>query len=119
MSRGNTADSEIFARVYFRETSRMRSFAKIEPSRTGEITLLFTDVGTFFCKSRQSRGILNVANMSLNAIRENKIIAKISEFTVIRIELAREDLVVIILSGSEVCANSPEIKSMDVDGDSD
>ena len=26
--------------------------------------------------------ILNVANMSFNAIRENKILAKISEFTV-------------------------------------
>ena len=27
--------------------------------------------------------ILNVANMSYNAIRENKILAKISEFTVL------------------------------------
>ena len=27
--------------------------------------------------------IFNVANMSLNAIRENKMLAKISEFTVI------------------------------------
>ena len=39
--------------------------------------------------------ILNVANMSFNAMRENIIIAKISEFTVMRIELAREILVVI------------------------
>ena len=34
---------EIFARVYFRETSHMRSFVKITYSRIGKITLSFTD----------------------------------------------------------------------------
>ena len=39
-----TVNSEIFERVYFRETSRVRSFAKIKPSRIGENTLSFSDV---------------------------------------------------------------------------
>ena len=39
-----TVNSEIFATVYFRETS-MRSFVKINPSRNDEITLSFTDAG--------------------------------------------------------------------------
>ena len=56
----------------------MRSFAKIKPSRNGEITLLFTDIG----KSCPSHEFFNFANMSFNAIRENKILTKISEFTV-------------------------------------
>ena len=43
----------------------MRCFVKIKFSRNAEITLSFTDV-----------------NMSFNAIRENKILAKISGFTV-------------------------------------
>ena len=34
----------IFSRgFYFRESSRMRSFVKIKPSRNGQITLMFTD----------------------------------------------------------------------------
>ena len=41
-------------------------------SRNGEITLPFTGVG-------------NIANMSLNAIRENKTLAKISKLTVFNI----------------------------------
>ena len=43
-----------FARFYFRETSRMRSFAKTKPAWNGENTLSFTDVG----RSCQSREIL-------------------------------------------------------------
>ena len=54
-----------------------RSFTKIKPS-DGEITPSFTDLG----KSCPSRKFLKVANMSFNAIRENKILAKISEFTI-------------------------------------
>ena len=42
----NTVHSEIFARVLF-----SRSFAKMKPSRNGEITLSFIDVGKS-CPSR-------------------------------------------------------------------
>ena len=49
-----TVNSEIFVRVYFRETSHMRSFVKIKASRNGEITLSFTDI----CKSCLSREFL-------------------------------------------------------------
>ena len=63
---------------YFRETSHMRSFVKIGPSRNGEITMSFTDVG----KSCPSREFYNVINMSFGAFRENKILAKFFEFTV-------------------------------------
>ena len=44
----NTVNSAIFASVYFRKTSQMQSFAIIKPSRNGEITLPFTDVGKSF-----------------------------------------------------------------------
>ena len=37
-----TVNSEVFTRLYFRETSHMRNFVKIKLSRNGEITLLFT-----------------------------------------------------------------------------
>ena len=47
-----TVISKIFARVYFRETSHMRSFVKIKSSRIGEITLSFTDEGKS-CHSRE------------------------------------------------------------------
>ena len=43
---------EIFARVYFRETSHMRSFEKINTSRNDEIALSFTDLGKS-CPSRE------------------------------------------------------------------
>ena len=56
----------------------MRSFAKIKPSRNLEITLSFTDIG----KSCPSRDFLTLQICLLNAIRENKILAEISEFTV-------------------------------------
>ena len=55
----------------------MRSLVTIKPSRNGENTLSFTDEG----KSCHSRDF-NSANMFINAIRKNKILAKISEFTV-------------------------------------
>ena len=48
----NTVNSEIFARVYFLETSHMRSFVKLNTSRNGKITLLFTDI-SFLCPSRE------------------------------------------------------------------
>ena len=48
----------------------MRSFVKIKLLRNGKITLSFIDKG-------------HITNMSFNAIRENKVLAKISEFTVV------------------------------------
>ena len=36
-----TVNSEIFARVYLRETSHMRSFVKTKSSRNGEITVVY------------------------------------------------------------------------------
>ena len=51
---------------------------KIKSSRNEEITLSFTDIA----RSCPSRTFL--ASLSFNAIRENKILAKISEFTVIK-----------------------------------
>ena len=54
-----------------------RGFVKIKPSRNCKITLLFTDVGVS-CAS----AIFNVANMSFDPIGDNKILSKISEFTV-------------------------------------
>ena len=74
----DTVNSEIFARVYFRETSHRRSFVKIKSSRNGEIILPFTDIVNL-----PLSGILNVANMFINAIHENKILAKMSELTVL------------------------------------
>ena len=55
----DNANSEFFARVY------------------GKITLSFTDEGKS-CHSHK----FYVTNMSFNAIRYNKILAEISEFTV-------------------------------------
>ena len=40
----STINSEIFARVYFRESSHMQSFVKIKSLRNAEITLSFTDI---------------------------------------------------------------------------
>ena len=53
----------------------MRSFMKIKPSQNGKITLSFTDVG----ESCPSCKFLT-RQMSFNAIHENKILTKISEF---------------------------------------
>ena len=57
----------------------MRSFVKIKSSQNCEITLSFIDFG----KSGPSREKIIVANMSFNAIGENKNLEKISEFTVL------------------------------------
>ena len=46
-----TVNSEIFARVYIRENSHMRSFVKIKSSRNDEITRSFNDTGKS-CLSR-------------------------------------------------------------------
>ena len=64
-------NSEIFAVVLF--SRKLRIAYKIKSSRNFEIILSFTDLG----KPCQSRDFY-VANMSFNAIRENKIL----EFTV-------------------------------------
>ena len=56
----------------------MRSFVKTKPSQIGDITLSFTDIGKT-CPVHD----FYVTNVSFNAIRENKILAKISEFTVV------------------------------------
>ena len=56
----------------------MRSFVKIKPSQVCDITLSFTDIG----KSCPVHDFY-VASVSFNAIRENKMLAKISEFTVL------------------------------------
>ena len=62
----------------------LRNFAymKIKSLRIGKITLSFTDTS----KSRPMSRIFNVANMCFSAIQENKILTKISEFTVKREE---------------------------------
>ena len=70
----DTVDSEIFARILF---SRMRSFAKIKPSRNSENSLSLSDEG----RSYRSRDFY-VANTPFNTPHENKILAKFSEFTV-------------------------------------
>ena len=57
---------------------RMRSFVKTKSSRNGTITLSFTDEG----KSYHSRDFFLRREYVFNAIRENEILAKISEFTV-------------------------------------
>ena len=54
----------------------MRSCVKIKFSRKREITLPITEIGS---------RILNVTSMSFNTIRENKILAKTSGFTVTKI----------------------------------
>ena len=51
----------------------MRSFVKISPLQNG----LVADVGNL-CHS----AIFNVTNIYFNGIRENKVLAKISEFIV-------------------------------------
>ena len=56
----------------------MRIFLKIKFGQKGEITLPFTDMS----KSCPNCIFFYIANMSFNAICENKILAKISEFTV-------------------------------------
>ena len=66
-----TVNSEIIARVYFRETSRMRSFAKIKPSRNREFTVIYHGPVAIFLRRKYV----------FNAIRENKILAIFFEST--------------------------------------
>ena len=65
--------SEIFARI-------LVSW-EIKPSGNGEITLSFTDVG----KSCPNHEFVTL-QICFNPIRENKILAKISEFTVYHVQ---------------------------------
>ena len=55
----------------------MRSFVKLNPREMVNSHCRF-----LIYVSHALVAIFNVANMSFNAIRENKILAKISEFTV-------------------------------------
>ena len=71
--KSNTVHSKIFATDLC-----SRSFGKMKSSRNGEIILSFTDIG----KSCHSRDFFT-SQICFNAIHENKIFAKISEFTVI------------------------------------
>ena len=61
----------------FHEGFILRSFVKMKSSGNREITLSITDI----VKSCPNSECFNVA-LSFNAIRENKILAKISGFTV-------------------------------------
>ena len=65
---GNFREGFVFADAKFREN---------KPSRNVEITLSFTNV----CKSCSNYNFF-ITQICHNAIRENKILAKISEFTV-------------------------------------
>ena len=58
---------------YFCKTLHVQSFVKIKSSHNGEITLSFTDIGKA-CHSPEFQ--MSLRNMSFNAIRENKILAK-------------------------------------------
>ena len=74
-----TVNSEIFARFLFHETSQMRSFVKMKSSQIGEITLLFTDIGTSHpCREFSASKICVLTLFAKNNL------AKISEFTVHR-----------------------------------
>ena len=75
-ARTNTVNWETFARVLF--SRNFAYFGKIKSSRNAEITLSFTDIG----KSCHSR-VFSVANVYFNAIRENKILVKISGLIVL------------------------------------
>ena len=70
-----TVNLEIFARLLFSQNFAYAKFLKIKSSGNGEIILSFTDIGKSCPRSK-------VANMSFNAILENKNLVKISEFTV-------------------------------------
>ena len=75
---GITVNSEFSREFYFRETSHMRSFVKIESSRNGEITLSFTDAG----KSCHSGEFLVSQIRLLALFAKIRILAKICGFTV-------------------------------------
>ena len=73
----NFGEGLIFAKL------RMRSFVKRIPSRNGEITLSFTNIGKLCLSSI----FFTVTNMFFSAIRENIILKKISEFTLVHLTL--------------------------------
>ena len=75
--------SEISARVLV-----LRNFAEMKPSQNGEVNSPLTGVGKSCTYT--SPDFFNIANMSLNVIRENKILAKKSEFTVLWSHLISE-----------------------------
>ena len=56
----------------------MQSFVKINPHKLAKSLCLFTDIG----KSNFYREFFYIPNMCFNPIRKNKVLAKISEFTV-------------------------------------
>ena len=58
-------------------------------SRNGKITLPFTDVDKSYILQFQ---FFYLANMSFNAIRDNKILARISEFIVIDVLISGRQL---------------------------
>ena len=76
----------------------MRSFMKIKPSRIGDIFLSLTDIG----KSCPVRNFFYVANVSLNAIGKNIIIAKITDFTVMPNTVKRGILKIVIVTCAQV-----------------
>ena len=76
-------------------------FLKIIPSQNGKITLWFTDI----CKSCKYVNHSNIANMYFNAIRENRIIAKISEFTLCIVAKKCGSTFMIVLFFSSACLN--------------
>ena len=65
----HTVNSELFAGILFSRNFAYAKFREIKPWQSGEIIMPFTDIG----KSCPSREFFYVANMSFNAIRENKI----------------------------------------------
>ena len=70
----------------------MRSFVKIKPSRNGGITLSFIDIG----KSCLIREFFTSLICLLNTIRENKILAKISESTVLSLQFSHFTLFILV-----------------------
>ena len=88
---GDTVNSEIFARTLF---SRNFAYAKFRENKTLERWQNHSVVYWYRYNLPKSR-IFHITNMSFDAIRENKILAKISESTVrdyfcnIRVKLRR------------------------------
>ena len=75
-----TVNPDIFARVLFSQNFASAKFCGNKTLAKWQISLPFTDVGKS-CKLQ----IFNIANMSFNVIRENKNLAKNSEFTVTKV----------------------------------
>ena len=72
-----TVNSDIFAKVLFSQNSAYAKFCEIKSSQKGVITRSFTDM------SKTCPNLIFLHRKYVfNAICENKILAKISEFTV-------------------------------------